>query len=273
MAAAPARAVGASPNCAPASTSTGHCYAITEMDGLNQSPNIGGHLSVALNWMQSGPNTHPNQYFVTNEMWVDFDGPSATAHNFIEAGEYNGYLGANNSNSGGTSPIITIYEANSGASAACLASGCQAYALFWADHTYNASTGVETEYLHVVKTLAPNGATEYVDILWNWDGHNDWSINFTGNVTYYGASTIEGAWQRPDHIQWGSEVYAPANNGACIANSTDTAEVWQEPRYTIRPDPDTWNNSFVRPYGAGLNGTGSSTGNGWWTVNMAQPCP
>lgn len=254
-------------DCTTTKLAVGHCYAITQWAGLARSPYVGGHITLNSDLHEPGPSSATHVYHTSNEMWVGLD-----SQHYIEAGTRDGYVYAPGTHCGIGECQVWSYENGSGASQTCINGGCGAYILFWADTTYDQSTGRVIQYIHVVSFTSPSSSTEYIDILYDWNGSGHWNVNFTGTKSFSAISTVEDHWQRPDDISWGGEVYAPASNGYCADLTTDTAGIWSTTdnrNYSITWDPNTSANTQVSP---GFATYASATPNGYWSWEVNAPC-
>jgi hypothetical protein len=260
---------GNTPDCGTTSPYL-HCYSYTEFDLGGAAQFEGGHGTFPLTNLKSGPSSGANNgasdYHVNNTVWVNF-----SSTDYIEGGVRDGYVQPNNYNHCGNGSCDSVtYESGSGASQSCISNGCGAYVLYWEDH--HNSGGTQYTYMHIVRFLSPTGGNEFVDILWNYSGHNDWDLNFTGAYAYSGQSTIDDGYHHPTSVQVGGELYAPANNGECAAYSADQAGVWETPGWTIiwpetAPGATVTPSTFTSLFG---NGFYDSSGDLNWSANT--PC-
>ncbi len=144
--------------------------------------------TIPLTVIESGASSASADYHISNEIWMGLSGHD----NYIEAGLADSYVPPPNTHScgyvmdGHPDCEDWVYESGNNGSSTCLRSGCGAYYLFWSDH--HLIGGTVYSYNHVVRFLSPTGGNEFVDILWNWAGDNNWDINFTGAYAYRGAS-------------------------------------------------------------------------------------
>lgn len=154
-----------------------HCYSASVIELYGQSPFEGAHIAMALLPMATGGANYSNGYQVGNTLWVVFG--KDWSDNYIEAGLADGWAYPNGCTYGCRSAdkdcMRWSYEAGNGGSSACYNSGCGAYFLYWEDHSV--SGGVKCSYMHVVRFTSPTpSATQYIDIIHNYDGAGNWNV-------------------------------------------------------------------------------------------------
>ncbi len=250
-----------------------HCYEGTDQNA--PSGTVGVHLTFPFLPMATGGsdmgNDGADQYHVSNTVWAVFPGNN----NFIEAGVADSalpYNGWNNQNLDGSCPTYggstqqcdswsyDSYAASQ--SPSCSDYGCGAYYIYWGDH--NQVGGVDYNYYHVVAFVSPSfdPPTEYVDILWNYHGDNQWALNFTGNVTASDESRIDDSYHSVSQMQAGLEVYAPSGQYDCATYDTSVLGYWTYPGYWKVNWPGTpaySGNYSTFDYLGTSNGTGQYT--------------
>ena len=231
-----------------------HCYSLSEFNLRGNATYNGVHATIPLTWIESGASSVSTDYHISNEIWMGL----SSADNYIEAGVADGYVPPPNTsscykviNDPHTQCNDWIYESGSNGSSTCLTSGCGAYFLFWADH--HLLNGTVYSYNHVVRFLSPTGGDEFVDILWNWAGDNNWDINFTGAYAYRGASgQDDSAGHHPYDVTMGGELFAPASNTSCADPVTDQMGFWSGPGWTINwPSLESSNNHVDSGFSGG----------------------
>jgi hypothetical protein len=208
-----------------------HCYSLAlSPDSMSGSPYQGARATMYLINMKSGGASASNPAHINSTLWTNQDDGLA----YEEEGVTDGWVGANGTHPcqtipfGPTSCIYYIDEPGSGGSSTCINSGCDAYAIYWAD---TRTTGTTTnQYVHIVKYTSPSPSTQlYVD-----DGYNsgNWVVHLMSSalgLNYYGTSTINDDYQYVQDIRAGAELEQVANAGACADTQSMTFAMWDPP--------------------------------------------